>query len=130
MTINGDLEKSHRSITECTHFIGVIMGPSSFKRTSVLNGIIFLIFKLLPINSGMNISRLLSNSSRLTAHDSGILSLQPECYYFNCNMSRTHAHFFLSYYQDCSPYVLHLVPKVRTSVTVNLLLPRALNCGQ
>ena len=41
----------------------------------------------------MDSSRLLSDYSPLTVHDSGILSLQPEFYYFNCNMSRMHAHF-------------------------------------
>jgi len=85
MTINGDLQISHSSITDCTHFIRGIMGPTSFKRASFLNGIIFLFFEPFPINSGMDSSRLLWNSSRLTVHDSGILSLQPELHYFNSN---------------------------------------------
>jgi len=37
---------------------------------------------------------------------------------------------FMLYYHDCSPDVLHLVPKLRTSANVTLLLPSALHCGQ
>jgi hypothetical protein len=75
-----DLQMSHSSIIDCTHFIWELIVQTAFQIASVLNSTtFFLFFESLPINSGMDSSRLLSNCSERSAHDSGDIA--------TCNMN-------------------------------------------